>query len=166
MVRCASVIVRASGPGFRLSDFGAGGSGVGGGPSDVSEPPKSSTSWVKSPELRVTDRTASTSARFFAILSSVLTSVQTSSFGTRPTFWSQISVSLSAYFAPQPPFFRKQIQPPPYSSLPRMIVGCWQIGQTRSAVRQRYRASCELHEPNPQPTVRAVRFETRSHRTS
>ena len=107
----------------------------------------SSMSWVKMREAPVAFKVAAICARFWLILRIVFASVYGSSFSTLPTACPSIASSPSRYFAPQPPVFFQQIQPPPNSARPFVIASTSHSGQRRRASRQRYRFSLLLHDP-------------------
>jgi hypothetical protein len=78
---------------------------------------------------------AATKALLKPIFRTVFQVSGTSGFSVRPDGWLVIAGLLCSNLAPQPPFFAKQIQPPPYSALPWMIVALPHVGQRRSAFR-------------------------------
>src|SRR5262245_25875667 len=73
-------------------------------------------------------RTELTRARLCAIFCNVLTRSAMSGLGTRPAGWRSIAGSRALNFAPHPPFLAKQIQPPPYSSRPLMMLELRALG--------------------------------------
>src|SRR3990172_5341989 len=79
-----------------------------------------------------------------------------SSFSLRPISWPSIVLSPSRNLHPQPPFFVKQIQPPPYSVFPLIMKGPLQAGHFRSDCRQRNFVSIVEHDPSPEPITRPV----------
>src|SRR5690349_6276904 len=106
-------------------------------------------SWVKNSEAEVALIVVETFARLNAIFSTVLTTSGMSGFFFRPLSCDSMEGSPDGNLAPQPSVLVQQYQPSSRWLL-RMF-GLPHCGQTRSAVRQRYFDSQELHDPTPSP---------------